>query len=105
MRVTSFVDAAILHVLLFAFMKAFQDRSAPWYLCGLIRKPLQDRRDIVARCRALLPWRDRDGIGPVTCAWLRAVHRSLSCPSLRTGHRANPRRRRLRIRSLIIGPN
>ena len=41
MRVTSFVDAAILHVLLFAFMKAFQDRSAPWYLCGLIRKPLR----------------------------------------------------------------
>ena len=42
MRVTSFVDAAILHVLLFTFMKAFQDRRAPWYLCGLIRKPLRE---------------------------------------------------------------
>jgi len=25
----------------FAFMKALQDRRAPWYLCGLIRKPLR----------------------------------------------------------------
>jgi len=26
--------------LLFAFIKAFQDRHPPWYLCGFIRKPL-----------------------------------------------------------------
>jgi hypothetical protein len=38
---TSFVDIAILPFLLFAFMKAFQDRRAPWYLRGLIRKPLR----------------------------------------------------------------
>jgi len=31
----SFVDIAILRFLLFAFMKAFQDRRAPWYLRGL----------------------------------------------------------------------
>jgi hypothetical protein len=37
---TSFVDVAILDFLLFTFMKAFQDRRAPWYLRGLIRKPL-----------------------------------------------------------------
>jgi len=23
-------------------MQAFQDRRAPWYLCGLIRKPLRN---------------------------------------------------------------
>src|SRR5258708_6539821 len=34
----------------------------------------QDRRDTVARCRALLPWPDCDGAPQVTCAWLRAVH-------------------------------
>jgi hypothetical protein len=28
--------------LLFAFVRAFQDRRAPWYLCGLIRKPLAE---------------------------------------------------------------
>ena len=28
--------------LLFAFVKAFQDRRAPWYLRGLIRKPLPE---------------------------------------------------------------
>jgi hypothetical protein len=39
---TSFVDIAILRFLLFAFMKAFQDRRAPWYLRGLIRKPLRE---------------------------------------------------------------
>jgi hypothetical protein len=38
---TSFVDIAILRFLLFAFMKAFQDRRAPWYQRGLIRKPLR----------------------------------------------------------------
>jgi hypothetical protein len=27
--------------LLFAFVKAFQDRRAPWYQRGLIRKPLR----------------------------------------------------------------
>jgi hypothetical protein len=37
----SFFDTAILPLLLFAFMKAFQDRRAPWYLRGLIRKPLR----------------------------------------------------------------
>jgi hypothetical protein len=26
---------------MFAFTKAFQDRRAPWYLSGLIRKPLR----------------------------------------------------------------
>jgi hypothetical protein len=35
----SFVDIAILRFLLFALMKAFQDRRAPWYQRGLIRKP------------------------------------------------------------------
>ena len=30
---------AILLFLLFAFTKAFQDRPAPWYQRGLIRKP------------------------------------------------------------------
>jgi hypothetical protein len=38
---TSLVDVAFLRVLLFAFMKALQDRRAPWYLHGLIRKPLR----------------------------------------------------------------
>jgi hypothetical protein len=38
---TSFVDIAILLFLLFAFMQAFQDRRAPWYQHGLIRKPLR----------------------------------------------------------------
>ena len=38
---TSFVDIAILRFLLFAFVKAFQDRRAPWYQRGLIRKPLR----------------------------------------------------------------
>jgi hypothetical protein len=37
----SFVDIAILLFLLFAFMQAFQDRCAPWYQRGLIRKPLR----------------------------------------------------------------
>jgi hypothetical protein len=37
----SFVDIAILRFLLFALMKAFQDRPAPWYQRGLIRKPLR----------------------------------------------------------------
>jgi hypothetical protein len=37
----SFVDIAILRFLLFALMKAFQDRRAPWYQRGLIRKPLR----------------------------------------------------------------
>jgi len=32
---------AILLFLLFAFMKAFQDRRAPWYQRRLIRKPLR----------------------------------------------------------------
>jgi hypothetical protein len=39
---TSFVDIAILRFLLFAFMKAFQDRRAPWYQRGLFRKPLRE---------------------------------------------------------------
>jgi hypothetical protein len=39
---TSFVDIAILLFLLFAFVKAFQDRRAPWNLRGLIRKPLRE---------------------------------------------------------------
>jgi hypothetical protein len=38
----SFVDIAILRFLLFAFMKAFQDRRAPWYQRGLFRKPLRE---------------------------------------------------------------
>jgi hypothetical protein len=37
----SFVDIAILRFLLFALMKAFQDRRAPWYQRGLIRNPLR----------------------------------------------------------------
>ena len=37
----SFVDIAIHRFLLFALMKAFQDRRAPWYQRGLIRKPLR----------------------------------------------------------------
>src|SRR5260370_25311231 len=40
-RALSFVDGAILRFLLFAFAKAFQDRRAPWYQRGLIRKPLR----------------------------------------------------------------
>jgi hypothetical protein len=39
---TSFVDIAILRFLVFAFVKAFQDRRAPWYQRGLIRKPLRE---------------------------------------------------------------
>src|SRR5258707_9275802 len=39
----------------------------------------QDRRDTVALRRAALPWRACDGTRQVTCAWLRAVHRSWSC--------------------------
>jgi hypothetical protein len=35
------VAGAILRFLLFAFMKALQDRRAPWYQRGLIRKPLR----------------------------------------------------------------
>jgi hypothetical protein len=38
---TSFVDIAILHFLLFAFMKAFQDRRAPWYQRDFFRKLLR----------------------------------------------------------------
>ncbi len=38
-----------------------------------------DRRDTLARRRALLLWRDRDGTWQVSCAWLRVVHRSWSC--------------------------
>ena len=38
---TLFVDIAILRFLLFAFVKAFPDRRAPWYQPGLIRKPLR----------------------------------------------------------------
>src|SRR5260370_31611163 len=37
----SFVDITILRFLLFALMKAFQDRRALWYQRGLIRKPLR----------------------------------------------------------------
>jgi hypothetical protein len=37
----SFVDITILRFLVFALMKAFQDRRAPWYQRGLIRKPLR----------------------------------------------------------------
>ena len=37
---TSFVEIAVLRFLLFEFAKAFQDRRAPWYQRGLIRKPL-----------------------------------------------------------------
>ena len=33
--------ATIHHFLLLAFVKAFQDRRAPWYQRGLIRKPLR----------------------------------------------------------------
>jgi hypothetical protein len=32
----------LLFFLLFAFMKAFQDRRAPWYLRSLIRQPLRE---------------------------------------------------------------
>jgi hypothetical protein len=39
---SSFVDIAILPFLSFAFMKAFQDRRAPWYQRGLFRKPLRE---------------------------------------------------------------
>ena len=35
----SFVDIAIFRFLLFALMKAFQNRRAPWYQRGLIRNP------------------------------------------------------------------
>jgi hypothetical protein len=38
---TLFVDIAILRFLLFAFVKAFQYRRAPWYQPGLFRKPLR----------------------------------------------------------------
>jgi hypothetical protein len=38
---TSFVEIAFLRFLLFAFVKAFHDRRAPWYQDGLIRKPLR----------------------------------------------------------------
>jgi hypothetical protein len=44
---TSFVDIAILRFQLFAFMKAFQDRRAPWYQRGLIRKPLRKIGEIL----------------------------------------------------------
>jgi hypothetical protein len=37
----SFVDIATLRLLLFALMKPFQDRRAPWYKPSLIRKPLR----------------------------------------------------------------
>src|SRR6202171_2807250 len=36
---TSFVDIAIFRFLLFAFVKAFQDRRAPWYQRGLVEAP------------------------------------------------------------------
>jgi len=38
---TSFVDITSSVFLLFAFMKAFQDRRAPGYQRGLVRKPLR----------------------------------------------------------------
>lgn len=38
----SFVDIAVPHFLLFAFVKAFRDRRPPEYQCGLIRKPLRE---------------------------------------------------------------
>ena len=41
-RGASFVDNAMRDVLLFAFVKALQDRRASWYLRGLIRKPLRE---------------------------------------------------------------
>src|ERR1700694_5696421 len=93
---TSFVDIAILR---FLFVREGVPRSP----CALVsarphpQAAARDRRDTVARRRALLPWRDCDGARQVTCAWLRAVHRSWSCsepkaptvkrPQRRTGHR------------------
>jgi hypothetical protein len=41
-RGASFVDNAMRDVLLFALVKALQDRRAPWYLRGFIRKPLRE---------------------------------------------------------------
>jgi hypothetical protein len=37
----SFFDITVVRFLLFALMKAFQDRRASWYQRGLIREPLR----------------------------------------------------------------
>src|SRR5258707_15222334 len=71
-------------LLLFAFVKAFQDRRAPWYQRRLIRKSVAlDRRDTVVGRRAPLHWRACGGTRRVTCAWLRAVDQSFLAPSRR----------------------
>src|SRR5229473_4440142 len=56
--------------------------GVPGWPCALVSAQphrqiaARDRCDIVARCRALLSWRDCDGTWQVPRAWLRAVHRS-----------------------------
>jgi len=57
--------------LLFAFMQAVQDSRAPVSARPHPQAAARDRRDTVARRRALLRWRDCDGTWQVTCAWLR----------------------------------
>ena len=60
---TSFVDIAILRFLLFAFVKAFQDRRAPWYQRGLVEAP---RRSEGAK--------ERDQIALFIAGQFRAEH-------------------------------
>src|ERR1700682_3451842 len=58
--------------------------GVPGSSCALVFAPphppiaARDRHDNVARRRALLPWRDCDGISQAGCAWLRSLHRSWS---------------------------
>jgi hypothetical protein len=59
---------AIIRYVLFALLKAFQDRRAPRYQRGLIRKPLR-------KISVMVLHDTRQG----TCAWLRAVRRSWYC--------------------------
>src|ERR1700682_3598720 len=70
------------------FFAARVHEGAPRSPCALVlarphpQTAAQDRSDTVARRRAPLPWRARDGTRQVTCASLRAVHRSLASAAI-----------------------
>src|SRR6266581_2080531 len=65
--------------------RARAHESVPGSLSALVsgrphpQAAARDRRDIVARRRALPAWRGCDGTRQVAYAWLPAVHRSWSC--------------------------
>src|SRR5258707_8387841 len=72
-----------------SFVAVRVHEGVPRSPCALVSGPPHpqtvalDRRGTVVGRRAPLPWRDCGGTRRVTCAWLRAVHRSFLAPSRR----------------------